>query len=126
MLAIVDPESDEYQICEIEVKKMYIAVERRVSALLQEELRQVPSFLSYHLQDTEYMSYLFEGYSRENVFQPPQNTSITRASGHCHSNGSYLDVCFSITGWLKKHVEIIKFALDGGNYIQYISFNLIG
>lgn len=25
--------------------------------------------------------YLFEGYSRESIFQPPQNTSITRASG---------------------------------------------
>lgn len=122
----MDPESDEYQICEIEVKKMYIAVERRVSALLQEELRQVHSFLFYHLQDTEYMSYLFEGYSRENVFQPPQNTSITRASGRYFNNSSCLDVCFSITGWLKKHVDIIKFALDGGNYLQYISFDLIG
>ena len=37
--------SEDEQICEIEVKKMYIAVERRVSQLLQEELRQVELYV---------------------------------------------------------------------------------
>ena len=37
----MDSDSDEYQICEIEVKKMYIVVERKISLLLQEEMRQV-------------------------------------------------------------------------------------
>ena len=37
----MDADSDEYQICEIEVKKMYIVVERKISLLLQEEMRQV-------------------------------------------------------------------------------------
>ena len=45
LLTLVDPDSDEFQICEIEVKKMYITVEKKVSALLQEELRQVWVFI---------------------------------------------------------------------------------
>lgn len=63
--------SEDEQICEIEVKKMYIAVERRVSQLLQEELRQVEL----------YVGSLFDVLAKENTYQPPSNVGITRASG---------------------------------------------
>ena len=46
----MDPDSDEFQICEIEVKKMYITVEKKVSALLQEELRQVGMDMLFHVR----------------------------------------------------------------------------
>ena len=59
--------SEDEQICEIEVKKMYIAVERRVSQLQQEELRQVELYVG--------------SLAKENTYQPPSNVGITRASG---------------------------------------------
>ena len=58
--------SEDEQICEIEVKKMYIAVERRVSQLRQVEL---------------YVGSLFDVLAKENTYQPPSNVGITRASG---------------------------------------------
>lgn len=30
-------------------------------------------------------------------------------------------MCYSVTGWLKRHLEYISSALDGGNREQYIS-----
>lgn len=30
-------------------------------------------------------------------------------------------MCYSVTGWLKRHLEYINSALDGGNREQYIS-----
>ena len=63
--------SEDEQICEIEVKTMYIAVERRVSQLLQEELRQVEL----------YVGSLFDVLAKENTYQPPSNVGITRARG---------------------------------------------
>lgn len=42
MISSVVPEgSEDEQICEIHVKSMYIVVEKKVSAMLQELLRQV-------------------------------------------------------------------------------------
>ncbi|OAO15282.1 hypothetical protein AV274_3061 [Blastocystis sp. ATCC 50177/Nand II] len=79
--------SEDEQICEIEVKKMYIAVERRVSQLLQEELRQVEL----------YVGSLFDVLAKENTYQPPSNVGITRASDVCYSAEAVLLVfqkCF--------------------------------
>ena len=67
----MEPGSEDEQICEIEVKKMYLAIERRVSQMLQEVLRQVELYLTS----------LFDGYARDNTYQPPANVGITRASG---------------------------------------------
>lgn len=94
--------SSDEQVCEIEVKKMYIAVERKVSELLQELLRQ----------NELYFGSLFDGLSKNSTYTPPANVGITRAS----------DVCFAVTGWLKRHLESAHQALDGGNLEQYISF----
>ena len=96
--------SSDEQVCEIEVKKMYIAVERKVSELLQELLRQ----------NELYFGSLFDGLSKNSTYTPPANVGITRAS----------DVCFAVTGWLKRHLESANHALDGGNLEQYISFLL--
>lgn len=30
-------------------------------------------------------------------------------------------MCYSVTGWLKRHLEYIDSSLDGGNREQYIS-----
>ena len=40
-LALVQEGSEDEQVCEIHVKSMYIVVEKKVSALLQEFLREV-------------------------------------------------------------------------------------
>ena len=96
--------SSDEQVSEIEVKKMYIAVERKVSELLQELLRQ----------NELYFGSLFDGLSKNSTYTPPNNVGITRAS----------DVCFAVTGWLKRHLESANHALDGGNLEQYISFLL--
>ena len=63
--------SEDEQICEIEVKKMYIAVERRVSQLLQEELRQVELYVGARV----------DVLATETTSQPPSTVGITRASG---------------------------------------------
>ena len=94
--------SSDEQVSEIEVKKMYIAVERKVSELLQELLRQ----------NELYFGSLFDGLSKNSTYTPPNNVGITRAS----------DVCFAVTGWLKRHLDNAHHALDGGNLEQYISF----
>ena len=73
----MEPGSEDEQICEIEVKKMYIAIERRVSQMLQEVLRQVGLYLTS----------LFDGYARDNTYQPPANVGITRASGERQREG---------------------------------------
>ena len=39
-LLVVTEESEDDQVCEIEIKQMYIAIERKVSELLQDLLRQ--------------------------------------------------------------------------------------
>lgn len=103
-LLVVTEESEDDQVCEIEVKQMYIAVERKVSELLQELLRQ----------NELYFGSLYDGFSKNSTYTPPLNVGITRAS----------DVCFAVTGWLKRHLDYVKHVLDGGNLEQYISYSL--
>lgn len=97
--SIVPEGSEDEQICEIHVKSMYIVVEKKVSAMLQELLRQ----------SELYLDQLFDSFSKNNTYQPPSNTGITRAS----------DECYAVTGWLKRHLEYTETALDGGNLEQY-------
>lgn len=58
---------------------------------------------------------MFDSFSKNNTYQPPSNTGITRAS----------DECYAVTGWLKRHLEYTETALDGGNLEQYISSLII-
>lgn len=102
-LLVVTEESEDDQVCEIEIKQMYIAVERKVSELLQELLRQ----------NELYFGSLYDGFSKNSTYTPPLNVGITRAS----------DVCFAVTGWLKRHLDYVKHVLDGGNLEQYISYS---
>jgi hypothetical protein len=69
-----------------------------------------------------YLNSLFDGLSHSSTYQPPANVGITRASGIKYKyKYKKIDVCYSVTGWLKRHLEYATTALDGGNYEQYIS-----
>lgn len=85
--------------CAAAVRSMYVLVESRLSSILQELLRQVNDFTTQEL----------DGVSRNGLYQPPANVGVTRAT----------DVCIMTCGWLKRHMESARKALDGANLDQY-------
>ncbi len=93
---------------------MYVVVEKKVSGLLQELLRQVELNTRDHDQSELYLNQLFDCFGKNNTYQPPSNIGITRAS----------DECYAVTGWLKRHLDYVETALDGGNREQYISLDI--
>lgn len=57
------------------------------------------------------MEHLFDAFGKNNTYQPPSNTGITRASNEC----------YAVSGFLRREMDSLDTALDGGNKEQFIS-----
>ena len=58
-----------------------------------------------------YLEHLFDAFGKNNTYQPPSNTGITRASNEC----------YAVSGFLRREMDSLDTALDGGNKEQFIS-----
>ncbi|KAK8798814.1 hypothetical protein WA158_007898 [Blastocystis sp. Blastoise] len=93
---------DEDTKVSVYTQTLYLSIEKRIVKLLEMVQNEA----------TDYISYLFSVYYKKNIFCPPENVGLTRAS----------DTCYSITGFIKKHIKDISASLDGYNLNSYISF----
>lgn len=91
---------DEDTQVSVYLQTFYIGIERKIVKLLE----------SVQKESGDYISYLFGQYVKKSVFNPSETVGITRPS----------DICYSLCGYIKKHIKEVSASLDGYNLNSYI------
>ena len=66
----------------------------------------------FQRQEDGYLEHLLDAFGKNNTYQPSGTAGITRASNDC----------YAVCGFLRREMEALDTALDGGNREQVISF----